>query len=87
MGKILAPQNMMSQIYAAQKSLAYKLFQNDSSNVFSSEILWLHEWGNKTIFSEDRFYIAPDIPHPASFKDLDPANIIGHGEFSFYLDN
>lgn len=78
---------MMSQIYNAQQSLAYKLFQNDSSNVFSSEILWLREWSNKTIFADSRFYIGPEIPHPTSFKDLDPANIIGHGEFSYYLDN
>jgi hypothetical protein len=55
--------------------------------VFSPEVLWLHEWGNKTIFSEKRLYISPGIPQPTSFKDLDPQNIIGHGEFSYYLDN
>jgi hypothetical protein len=67
--------------------LAYKLYQNDSSNIFSSEILWLREWSNKTIFADDRWYLSPNIPRVNSFKDLDPLNIIGHGEFSYFLDN
>ena len=78
---------MFSQIYKSQASLCYKLYQNDSSNVFSPEILWLREWGNKSIFSDNRLYLSPDVPHVSSFKEIDPQNIIGHGEYSYYLEN
>lgn len=87
MDMILSEKNLLSQIYKAQQSLSYKLFQNDSSNEFSPEILWMHEWGNKTIFADPRLYITPGIVPPTCFKDLDPDNIIGHGEFSYFLDN
>lgn len=63
---------MFSQIYKSQASLYYKLCQNDSSNVFSPEIFWLREWGNSSIFRDDRMYISPSVPHIESFKDLDP---------------
>jgi hypothetical protein len=40
MAKIIGPQNMLAQIYNTQRSLAYKLYQNDSSNNFNQDILW-----------------------------------------------
>lgn len=40
MAKILGPQNMFAQIYNTHTSLGYKLFQNDSSNIFNSDLLW-----------------------------------------------
>jgi len=87
MAKLFAPQNMFSQIYKSQASLCYKLYQNDSSNVFSPEILWLRQWGNSSIFKDDRLYLSPSVPHVQDFRDLDPKNIIGHGEYSYYLEN
>ena len=32
-------------------------------------------------------YLRDDIPHPTCFRDLDPVNIIGHGEYSYYVTN
>lgn len=34
MGMILGPQNMLGQVYNSLTSLGYKLYQNDSSNIF-----------------------------------------------------
>lgn len=59
MTQIFAPQNMLSQMLAATKSLSYKLFQNDSSNVFSNDVLWQREWANKTVFADPRYYLSP----------------------------
>ena len=55
--------------------------------MFSAEILWLRQWGNSSIFRDDRLYLSPSVPHISSFRDLDPKNIIGHGEYSYYLEN
>ena len=55
--------------------------------MFSPEILWLREWGSSSIFKDDRLYLSPSVPHISSFKDLDPQNILGHGEYSYYLEN
>ena len=85
--QILSKRNMLSQIYSIQKSLAYKLFQNDSSNMLSQELLWQRQWGNTSIFADGRFYLSPAVPHILSFKDLDPSNIVGHTEYSYYVQN
>ena len=47
----------------------------------------MREWGNKTIFADTRLFISPGIVPPTCFKDLDPLNIIGHGEFAYFIDN
>lgn len=85
MTKIIGPQNMLAQIYNTHTSLGYKLFQNDSSNVFNADLLWQKQWGNTSIFNDTRFYIAPNIPHVMWFKDLDPENIAGNLEFSYFV--
>ena len=87
MTNLIGPQNMIGQIYNAQKSLAYKLFQNDSSNVLSPELLWQTQWGNKSIMTEPRIYLAPTIPKVEWFSEVDPANIIGNLEYSYYIKN
>ena len=87
MTNLIGPQNMIGQIYNAQKSLAYKLFQNDSSNLLSPDLLWQTQWGNKSIMTEPRFYLAPTIPKVEWFSEVDPANIIGNLEYSYYIKN
>jgi len=84
LGKIVGPQNMIGQIYNAQKSLAYKLFQNDSSNLLNPDLLWQTQWGNQSIMTESRFYLAPTIPKVVWFRDIDPVSIIGNLEYSYY---
>lgn len=83
MEMILGPQNMLAQVYNTLSSLGYKLFQNDSTNMFNQDLLWQKQWGSYSIFNETRFYIAPSIPPVTWFKDLDPENI-GNLEFSYY---
>ena len=87
MTNLIGPQNMIGQIYNAQKSLAYKLFQNDSSNLLSPDLLWQTQWGNKSIMTDSRFYLAPTIPKGEWFSEVDPANIIGNLEYSYYIKN
>lgn len=34
-----------------------------------------------------RFYLGPNIPHVTWFKELDPFNITGNIEYSYFLKN
>lgn len=47
--------------------------------------MWQRQWGNSSIFNDTRIYIAPTIPPVTWFKDLDPENVIGNLEFSYYV--
>ncbi len=85
MSMILGPQNMLAQVYNSLTSLGYKLYQNDSSNIFDQDALWQRQWGNSSIFNDTRIFIGPNIPQVYWFKDLDPDNIIGNPEFSYYV--
>lgn len=87
MSMILGPQNMLGQIYNSLTSLGYKLYQNDSSNIFDQDLLWQRQWGNSSIFQDTRIYIAPTIPPVTWFRDLDPDNVNGNLEFSYFVKN
>lgn len=86
MTALMGPQSMIGQIYNAQKSLAYKLFQNDSSNVLDQDLLWQTQWGNQSIMTDKRIYLAPTIPPVVWFREVDPVNIIGNLEYSYYVN-
>jgi hypothetical protein len=40
-----------------------------------------------TIFADRRMYFSPDIQSITSLKDIDPDNVLGHGEYSYYVVN
>jgi hypothetical protein len=55
--------------------------------VLSPELLWQTQWGNKSIMTEPRIYLAPTIPKVEWFSEVDPTNIIGNLEYSYYIKN
>jgi|LauGreDrversion4_2_1035121.scaffolds.fasta_scaffold330085_1 hypothetical protein len=37
--------------------------------------------------TEPRFYLSPSIPHITWFREVDPNNIIGNLEYSYFIKN